>query len=74
MVLATGITYPDALSGSVYAAMHGAPIILVDNNSLTETEKYLRNINYNGSYPCLVIMGQTGAVSDKTVNYLTNLK
>nr|WP_286207977.1 SpoIID/LytB domain-containing protein [Clostridium caldaquaticum] len=74
VVLATGKNYPDALSGSVYAAMNGSPIILVDDSNMSDAEKYLRVINYNGSYPNLVVLGKSGAVSDKVVNYLTNLK
>ncbi len=73
-ILATGYDYPDALSGSVYAAMNGSPILLVNKGYTSEAEKYLRVVNYNGSYPKLTIMGLSGAVSDDIVNYLTSLK
>ena len=39
--IATGNNFPDALAGSVYAAQHQAPIILVDVNLPEQVIQYL---------------------------------
>lgn len=63
---ATGLDFPDALAGGVFAAKHSSMLFLVNGkaNSITKDQKEFINDKYlNG----LAILGGTGAVSDKIV-------
>ena len=68
VILATGQTFPDALSGSVYAALNNYPIILADSDDFKNAADYIKNISYNA--PCMPLesLGLSGAVSQSTVN------
>lgn len=58
--LATGLDFPDALSGSALAAKNNAPVILTDRNSISQdTLNLLKSKNVKH----VVILGGTGAVS-----------
>lgn len=58
--LATGNSFPDALSGSALAAKNNAPIILTDKNSIsTDTLNFMKSKHVKH----VVIIGGTGAVS-----------
>ena len=58
--LATGLDFPDALSGSALAAKNNAPIILTDKN-LISTD--ILNLMKNNNVKHIVILGGTGVVS-----------
>jgi len=66
--VATGLDFPDALAGGVFAGIHAAPLFLVNGKSttvLSQAQKdYLDEKTPNG----MAIFGGTGAVSDKTVS------
>ena len=64
--IATGENFPDALSGSVFAAKVGAPIVLVPSNLAADSKivKYVKD-----SSPDLIyIFGGESAVSNKTLS------
>ena len=61
IIISTSKTYPDALAGSSLAAMINAPIILVADNNLSDTVKYVNsNLKENGT---VYILGGKSAVS-----------
>lgn len=67
LVMATGQKFPDALSGAVFAAKKGMPIILmgaaVDDRTVTyASEMWLQQ---------LYVLGGTGAVPDQIVNKIS---
>lgn len=63
IVVASGINYPDALSGSYLAAKKNAPMLLVSNSSMDEVTTYIKNnLSPNGT---IYVLGGTGAVSGK---------
>lgn len=47
IVLASGNDFPDALSGSAFAAKLNSPIILVDDNDVQNQKKYIDASNYD---------------------------
>lgn len=57
--VATGNNFPDALAGSVYAALNKAPILLVDNDMSEYQMTYLRSSQITGT----TIFRGKGAVS-----------
>lgn len=70
VVLAYGLDFPDALSGSLIAKKYNAPILLVHKNveQSKETLDYIKaNMNRNGK---VIILGSNGAVSEDIVNNL----
>ena len=70
VVLAYGLDFPDALSGSLIAKQYNAPILLVHNTTAQskETLDYIKvNMNKNGK---IIILGSSGAVSEDIVNDL----
>jgi len=71
--IATGKDYPDALSGSVYAAAKGATIVLADNSNTQSAERYLKFLAQNSSNIDFTVLGLDGAVSEEVKNYLSNL-
>lgn len=63
----TGSNFADALTGSVLAAKHNAPILLVDKNSLPyEVRKDVRTSRLNK----FTVLGGTNAVSGNVINEL----
>ena len=58
--IATGLNYPDALAGSVFAAKNKAPMVLVGKELTADQENYIDNLIIDSAY----IFGGTGAVSD----------
>ncbi|MFQ6171160.1 cell wall-binding repeat-containing protein [Oryzobacter sp. R7] len=65
--VATGADFPDALSGSVLAALDGAPLLLVTRTSIpaaTVTELERLDPRY------IRVLGGTGVVSDAVLNTL----
>lgn len=67
-VISSGLNYPDALSGSVYAALKGAPILLSDTSKIAEALSYIK---INNSTINFTILGLQGSVSDSEVTALT---
>ena len=64
--VATGLDFPDALAGGVFAAKHSAMLFLVNGkaDSITKDQKeFIKDKSPNG----MAVFGGTGAVSDKTV-------
>ena len=61
--VATGINFPDALAGGVFAAKNGAPLLLVDAELSADHVSYLRNRGSDKVY----VFGGTSAVSDKVM-------
>jgi putative cell wall-binding protein len=59
LCLATGNNFPDALAGSVYAAKHNAPILLVDGSLSNSLIEYVKARNLNG----ITLFGGEGAVT-----------
>lgn len=71
--IATGLDFADALSGSVYAALNGAPIVLADPNQVTEAQNYIKYAGSNANSLNATVFGLKGAVSDTVLNSLTSL-
>ena len=68
VIVATGKTFADALSGSYLATVKKAPILLTNGKSknVTELTDYIEaNLKENGT---VYILGGTGAVSETTVD------
>ena len=64
--LASGLNFPDALVGSALAGKNSSPILLVGDtvhNATQDTFDLFSNCN-------LFILGGTGIISDKKINYL----
>jgi stage II sporulation protein D len=74
VTIASGLNFPDALSGSVYAANNNAPMLLVDNNAVKSAQNYLELLSRDVSNVSLTVFGLQGAVSDSVVNDLTGGK
>ena len=74
--LASGLDYPDALSGSFLAGQNGDPILLINPatplvpDSIAE---YLTQLYQNGVSPNITVLGGVGAVPDEVVNNVVNL-
>ncbi|MBR6771980.1 MAG: cell wall-binding repeat-containing protein [Clostridia bacterium] len=63
VVVASGLNFADALSGSYLANVKNAPILLVNNNNVENVKNYIRkNLVPGGT---VYILGGTVAVSDK---------
>ncbi|KLU59000.1 N-acetylmuramoyl-L-alanine amidase LytC precursor [Peptococcaceae bacterium CEB3] len=67
--VATGNDFPDALAGSVYAASHEAPILLVDKSLTDEQIAYLKASKAAGA----TIFGGEGAVSSEITGQLSEI-
>ncbi|MBQ9869376.1 MAG: cell wall-binding repeat-containing protein [Ruminococcus sp.] len=71
--VATGLDFPDALAGGVFAAKYAAPLILVNGNASLglsgDQREYISDKAPNG----IAIFGGTGAVSDRTVKEICDL-
>jgi putative cell wall-binding protein len=66
--LATGESFPDALTGSALASLKKAPIILVSNIISLSTANLIKNKNVEN----VIALGGTGAVSESVLNSLTS--
>lgn len=74
IIVSSGMNFPDALSGSIYAANNNAPMLLVDNNAVKSAQNYIELQSYNVSSVSLTVLGLQGAVSDNVVNNLIGVK
>ena len=63
IVVASGTSFADALSGSYLAAAKNAPILLVDDRRIPEIKEYIDN-NLT-DYGTVYLLGGTSAVSAK---------
>lgn len=73
VIIASGLNFPDALSGSVLGVKYNAPILLVGNSpaDCEDTMAYIRkNLDKNGT---IYILGGTGVISAEFQNGLTEL-
>lgn len=69
--VASGDNFPDALSGSIYAASVNGPMLLVDGTNFNQAKGYLSAIaSANESNVKVTVFGLEGAVSTATVNNL----
>ena len=72
IIVATGQAFPDALSGAALAGVYSCPIILTKTASLPAAAK--SEIQRLAASTCKVlILGGTGAVSEKVVNTIRDL-
>ncbi len=67
-ILASGEDFPDALSGSAFAALNGNPILLVSENT---NKNFIENILGNKNTNILYALGGTNGISDNTLNGMT---
>ena len=68
MVLVSGKNFPDALSGSFFASVHNAPLLLVSEGSRDRIYDYIVNNLEDGS--TIYVLGGTGAVPDSCLEGL----
>lgn len=68
VVLANGEKFPDALGGAYLSWQKTAPIILINENTVSETIAYVKNVVKSGSY--IYVLGGEGAVSDSWLSGL----
>ena len=61
--IATGLTFPDALAGGVFAAMQKSPLMLADNNLSQAQTAFLAKRRSSTVYA----LGGQGAVSDAVI-------
>ncbi len=67
---ATGENFPDALAGGALAANFNAPLVLVDNKSLSQSQKdYISGQTVQNVY----VFGGSGVVSDKVAKEIADL-
>jgi SpoIID/LytB domain protein len=71
--ITTGLDFADALSGSVYAALNGAPMVLIDPDKVTEAQNYIKGVGSSANSINATVFGLKGAVSDAVLNSLTSL-
>lgn len=74
--IASGLDYPDALSGTVLAAQNGDPILLIDPTTPlvpTNIAVYLSKLHQNGVSPSVTALGGTSVVPEPVVNNIINL-
>lgn len=65
--IATGMNFPDALAGGVYAAMNKAPLFLADNSLSAEQTSYLKVKKATQLY----VFGAAGAVPNSLVQKIS---
>ncbi|MBR2748908.1 MAG: cell wall-binding repeat-containing protein [Firmicutes bacterium] len=71
VVVASGMSYADALSGSWLGAVKSAPILLVDSKSASKVAQYVKdNLSEDGT---VYILGGTGAVPESTEDLFEGL-
>ncbi|WP_108667098.1 cell wall-binding repeat-containing protein [Euzebya rosea] len=67
--VATGVNYPDALSGGAAAAVEGAPVLLVDGGRMPpETDAALRSLEPDE----IVVLGGKSVIPDSMLAALTD--
>lgn len=67
-VIATGLDFPDALTGSVLASKLNAPVVLVNKyESVSSQKEFFDKTSINNLY----FLGGTSVISDNAVNELT---
>ena len=66
ITVATGIDFPDALSGSVFAARKNCSVLLVDNKNITEQKELL----YTQNITNIIVFGGEGVISNDIVTLL----
>lgn len=74
--VASGLNYPDALSGTVLAAQNGDPILLIDPSTPLLPDSivaYLTQLRKNGIAPTVTALGGSGVVPDEVINNVVNL-
>ncbi|HWQ73035.1 MAG TPA: cell wall-binding repeat-containing protein [Desulfitobacteriaceae bacterium] len=74
--IASGLDYPDALSGTVLAAQNGDPILLIDPTTPlapASIAAYLAKLYQNGVSPSVIALGGTSVVPDQVVYNIINL-
>jgi Putative cell wall-binding domain len=74
--VANGFDFADALSGSTLAAVHNAPILLVnpqDNNLSKSIFEYLVMLTNNDVHPQVNVLGGEGAVPQRLVDKITGV-
>lgn len=71
VVIASAVTFPDALSGAAYAAANGAPILLTAPDALSPAVAELLGELDPG--PAVTVVGGTAGVSDDVVTALEAL-
>ncbi|MBQ1658277.1 MAG: cell wall-binding repeat-containing protein, partial [Clostridia bacterium] len=73
LCVATGMDFPDALAGGVYAAINKAPLFLVNGKlktpQLTDDQKAFLKTKAASK---ITVFGGTGAVSDEFVKLIAN--
>ncbi len=65
--VASGMDYPDALTGGVLAAQNGAPLALVNANVTDPASDTVDRVADNTDYAGMVVIGGENAVSNATV-------
>lgn len=69
IILANGMSFPDALSVAPYAASLGYPILLTGPNTLPqETKEIIQHLNPNQT----IVIGGSGVISDSILTHLPN--
>ena len=71
VVLASAVTFPDALSGAAYAAAKGAPVVLTAPDALSPAVADL--LQRLGTDTAVTVVGGTAGVSDAVVDELVAL-
>jgi len=74
--VASGLNYPDALSGTTLAAQNGDPILLIDPSTPLVPDSvaaYLSQLYKDGASPNVTALGGSGAVPTEVVNNVVNL-
>ncbi len=65
--VASGMDYPDALTGGVLAAQNAAPLVLVNPSETDPASDIVDIVSANNGYAGLVVIGGENAVSNATV-------
>ncbi len=72
VVVTTGESYPDALSGSYLASKNDAPLLLINSNSAASVRDYIsENVNEGGK---IIIIGGENSIQDSWLSSLSEYK
>lgn len=66
ITIASGLNFPDALSGSVLAARKNSSVLLVDNNDVSRQKQLLNTQKITN----VIVLGGEGSIKSSTVNSL----
>lgn len=66
ITIASGLNFPDALSGSVLAARKNSSVLLVDNNDVSRQKQLLSKQKITN----VIVLGGEGSIKSSTVNSL----